>query len=321
MSEPWLLKRALWRDLPLLNFSAYACLIAYAEIAYLDPPRLDYVPTFLFPLVVPAAVYALRFKTATRPERLLGLAVVFVPLLLVVTSLWLAPATPKTSDELRHLYEFSAFLNVALVLVHAGSEDRARVAWLLGPIALYGLLLENGGILLGFFSELHYLVYLGPLPAPVATMGGWVMVFYLVIWVTWQVQAHLPWVARSAALSAAVATIAGLLLDLQIDPIASAVGFWRWNALLPGAVFGVPLANFVAWTCAIFPFAYAVFHRQAASGLAAGEVARPPHRRWLLWRVPAVLGGAAVLFLLLTLVVELGFAGPTFTILRMAAGR
>jgi hypothetical protein len=148
-----------------------------------------------------------------------------------------------------------------------------------------------------------------------------VLIVYMVIWTAWEVQALVPAVRRSAAASALVATVVGLLLDLHIDPVATAVGFWRWNDLLPGVVFGVPLVNFVAWGCAIFPFAYLVSWRQTVLNLRPEDLVRPPHRRWLLWRVPAMLGAAAGLFLLASAVTEGGFGGPTFVVLRVGLAR
>ena len=35
------------------------------------------------------------------------------------------------------------------------------------------------------------------------------------------------------------ATVLALLLDLQVDPYATAIGMWSWNELLPASVLGV----------------------------------------------------------------------------------
>jgi hypothetical protein len=313
--------RILWRDLPLLNFAFYALAIAHAEIANLTPPRPEYWATCIFPLAVPLVVYAVRWRAADRRERLVSVAVIAVTLIALGASRFLAPRDPYGDDQLRRIYEVSSIANTALLLAHAWSFARARALWLLGPAALYGLLLENGGILLGFFSEMHYELYLGPLPAPLATMAGWVLVFYVVTWVTWELRAHLPALRRSPWLSAGVAAAAGLALGLQIDPLATAVGFWRWHRVLPGAIFDVPLVNFVAWGCAIFPFAAFVFWRQAQHGLSPEQVTSSPHGRWLLYRVPLVLFAASVMFLLVSAVTEVGVSGPTYAVLRASLVR
>ena len=56
--------RQLWEDLPLLNYVLYAAAISHAEIVNLDPPRPEYAWSFVFPLAVPAVVYALRWRSA-----------------------------------------------------------------------------------------------------------------------------------------------------------------------------------------------------------------------------------------------------------------
>jgi putative membrane protein len=43
-----------------------------------------------------------------------------------------------------------------------------------------------------------------------------------------------------------VAAVAAVLLDLFIDPVAVAVGYWVWS--VPGDIYyGIPLLNFVGW--------------------------------------------------------------------------
>jgi hypothetical protein len=68
--------RILWDDAPLANFILYAVAIAYAEIANLDSPRPDLFFSCLFPLLVPVAVYALRWGGASLCERRVSIVVV-----------------------------------------------------------------------------------------------------------------------------------------------------------------------------------------------------------------------------------------------------
>ena len=109
--------------------------------------------------------------------------------------------------------------------------------------------------------------------------------------------------------------VAALLLDLQIDPLATAVGFWRWHPQLAVGFLGVPWLNFVAWGCAVFPFALFLFWRQNHLQLSPDQVAAAVHRSWLWLRVPLVLAFAAVLFCLTMAASEGGFRGPTYGIL------
>ena len=126
---------------------------------------------------------------------------------------------------------------------------------LAGVGLLYGAVLENGGIVLGFFHETNLTdTVLKPFVAPVATMIGWSVVLAMATFVTWGLRKRLPWLRRSAGLSALAVGFFATLLDLQIDPIATAVGCWVWHHSLPAFFHGVPLVNFVAWMCALVPF-------------------------------------------------------------------
>ena len=51
------------------------------------------------------------------------------------------------------------------------------LATFFGVTFVYGLMLENGGIVMRFFYEPSFRLYLGPLPAPLCTMLGWCVVF------------------------------------------------------------------------------------------------------------------------------------------------
>lgn len=314
--EPRSFLRVLWADFPLVNFCLYAILMAHGEVANLIPARRDLFFSCVFPLTIPLVIYSLRWWRAHRTERAVALAVLLGTALMLVL-VYLNPARrPMENERLRNVYEVSAIANTLILVLHAWTRDRRMFAMFLGPVALYGLLLENGGIILGYFSELDYRWYLGPLPAPLATMSGWITVYYLVISVTWNLRDLVPAVRRSAALSALFATVAALMLDLQIDPLATAVGFWSWHEMLATGPMGVPLLNFVAWVVAVLPFAWAFFARQTNLGLTPAQACGVEHRRWLWPRVGLALGAAAVLFCSAMAIIEGGFDGPTYGILH-----
>ena len=67
-----------------------------------------------------------------------------------------------------------------------------------------------------------------PLLAPVATMVGWCVVLYMATSSSGSCAPGCRCCARRVALGAAVATRA--LLDLQIDPLATAAGCWVWDS-------------------------------------------------------------------------------------------
>ena len=309
----------LWNDLPLLNFVFYAAIFTYAEIVSLVPPRPEYIWSFIFPLIIPLIIYSLRWKKANTNERWLYLIILSSAPLLIGLTWWFAIRIPIAPHTLRHIYEIGAIMNLLVLIIHAAKLQRELVWLLLGPIALYGLLLENGGIALGFFSELNYYFYLVFLPAPLAPLCGWMTIFYLVIWVNWEIQKYAPRVVANPYLAATFAAFSGLMLDLQIDPLATAVGFWVWNPLLQTKVLGVPILNFIAWFCAIYPFIWLISRREQMLSLAALEISEKSHRHWLLLRIPLVLAVAAVMFCSMMLLIEGGLSGPTFAILRQSA--
>ncbi len=307
---------ALWAEAPTLTFLVYAVGIAHAELQNLSPARPELAWTCVFPFGVALVAFAVRWRRATRVERQ-AFALALGGSVGLITLSYLSPyRTPLEPAQLRLIYEISAITNTLVLMLHAARFGREHVLFFLGPTALYGLLLENGGIALGYFSELDYRLYLGPLPAPVATMSGWVTVFYVVVHVTWSLRAELLLLRRSAVASALVAALLGLLLDLQIDPLATTVGFWRWSPELEAGFLGVPYLNFVAWLAAVSAYGWVVFARQGRYGLSPAELVMAPHRTWLWGRVAVAMLVAAVLFFGTMAVVEGGLEGATFGILK-----
>lgn len=276
--------------------------------------RWAFVPTLAFPLVIFAAFMGLRIHRSTRLERRWPAGVGLAGLCLGVPAVVVAgyQPYPLDLDTLTLLYEGTQYFWVALLVTQL---LWSRGAWALlmffGVTFVYGVLLENTGIAMHFFFEPRFLVYLGPLPAPLATMLGWSVVFYVVFAVTQRFGEWVPWLGQRAWARALVATAIALLLDAQLDPLASMSGvFWKWNELLPEAFLGVPAINFAAWTGAFLPYSYMLFRLLDRSDLSEGQ------RNWELFlRVPlaAVLGGL-ICFAIMA-VIEGGFSGPTFQIL------
>jgi uncharacterized membrane protein len=310
----------MWRDFPLVNYALYAVGIAHAEISNLPIQRLDLVFTAVFPMLVPWVVYGLRWTEAPQRQRRLALAIGLEVPLLIAINLMVGSRVVLERETLRVIYEWVAIGNTIILMLHAASHNRQWLAFFLGPCLLYGLLLENGGIALGYFSELHYSLYLGPFPAPVATISGWVTVFYIVVWTMWEVKSLCPRLASSPAACTGVALAAALCFDLQVDPLATEVGFWEWHPSLARAWLGVPVLNYVAWSAAIAPFAWVIARHEIRCGLKPGEVTEAKHVKWLVARVPVVLGMSAVLFLGGMACIEGAFEGPTFNILRRFLG-
>jgi len=307
--------RLFWTDLPLLNFAFIAVGVAATECLSLSPPRRDLFWTCLFPLTVPAILSAFRWRRGDRLERILGFGVLLGSLSALALIFFAMRPNPIASGQLRLFYEYSSLANTALLGLHAWWRSRGMAVLFFAPVAAYGALLENGGIALGYFTELGYRLYLGPLPAPLATMVGWISVFYLVMSITWEFRRCVPQLEHSTLGSALVATLCALCLDLQLDPLATAVGFWRWNDLLITRLLGVPVVNFIAWASAVLPFSFALFLLQTRHSIEPETLGDSENRRWLWRRILLILAAAAVLFFSTMSVVEGGFSGPTFVIL------
>lgn len=274
----------------------------------------EFVPTLLFPLSWFVAYFVLRIRNSQRLKTpwkaYLALAVLTlgVPLAIIFGY----QRYPLTHDQLTTLFETTQFfwvgLFVAQILWARGWK------WLLlffGVVFVYGLLLENSGIIMRFFYEPSFRLYLGPLPAPLCTMLGWSLVFY-VVWASIdRMGSYWPKLGASVWGRAFAATAMALCLDAQLDPLASMSGvFWRWNELLPQAFLGVPFINFAAWTGAFLPFSYMLFKILDREDLTLLQ------KNWEVFlRVPlATLWGGVVCFGLMA-IWEGGFSGPSFQIL------
>jgi hypothetical protein len=155
------------------------------------------------------------------------------------------------------LYEFSALVFFAILVAHARTWFSFwDWVWVYGVSLVFGLILENGGIMLGVFSEPGFLFYLPALPAPLATGLGWANVLYCAFFAIERVLPPMRPVGRGLACAAI-----GLSMDLPFDPVATRLGWWVWEASLGAKAWGVPAINFIAWFWALFPYA-AFYYRE-----------------------------------------------------------
>ncbi|MFO0598284.1 MAG: carotenoid biosynthesis protein [Myxococcaceae bacterium] len=317
-------RRELWDHLPAWMFFIYAQLLLNTELTNFEPARGDLAHTVVFPLAVFVLHQVTRFsfgpthRRASRTLLLTSLAFAFgLPLL---TFFWHRPS-PLSHQALLRIYEWSNFAWAALLVLNLWLHKRSHVALFFGAGLVYGAALENGGIVLGFFHETNLQdTMVKPFVAPIATMIGWSVVLAMATFVTWGLRKRLTWLRRSAMASALVVGVLATMLDLQIDPIATAAGCWVWHESLPGWFHGVPLVNFVAWVCALTPFAYVVFRLQALRGIADGGTwSSADLLRVLAW-APVALICAALMFMGATLVLE-GSNGPSWTLLNTFTSR
>lgn len=290
------------------------------EFAKVGISRPLFIATTPFPLIWFVAYFVLRIRNSRRIRSAwqaylaLGALAVGVP---AAIALFHKPH-PLDHDQLVGLFEITQLLWVGLFVGHILlSRGWQALVTFFGVTFAYGLMLENTGIVMGYFFEPSFKIYLWFLPAPLCTMLGWCLVLYIVISLTERFTEWVPWLAEGLWRRVVLATTIALCLDAQLDPLASMSGvFWRWNELLPRAFFGVPIINFAAWFGAIFAYSIFVFRVLDRDDWSPGR------KNWELFlRVPlSCLLGGALCFTVMA-VVEGGFDGPTFQIFQAFGDR
>ena len=288
-----------WRDLPLWYLWLAPFALLDLELNQLGGEVGPALIAFLVPFTT---VTWLRWRIAGRGASWRGYAAASAALGAVILLGWSGPHLGATA--LLRAFEVTSLVGFALLAAHAARETRT-FAMLFGTGLIYGLVLENGGVALGFFSEPGYVLHLPGLPAPLATGLGWCQVFYPLWWV---VRRAAPGAAPGA--SALLTMGLALAFDLQLDPLATTAGFWSWHPTLPEAVRGVPWVNFCAWAAAVLPFSYAVFRAQRLPGSPALR---------LLRQLPLVLLAALGIVLALVGIAEAGVGWPSYALFRSAA--
>jgi uncharacterized membrane protein len=185
---------------------------------------------------------------------------------MILVGIYAIPLLPRASaplslDTLRLIFEASAFVEFIILALHGRTWLKGwDWLWVYGVTLVFGMILENGGIIMGFFREEGYRYYLFGLPAPVATMLGWVNVLYCGFFA---VRKLLPEM-RPIVKGFVCAGIA-LAMDIPFDPVATRLGWWVWNDTLMLSIWGVPVVNYVAWFWALFPYAWC-YHWVRRSG-------------------------------------------------------
>ncbi len=308
---------------PVWTFLFYGLLLLNCALTNFTPPQTATAWTVVFPLSVFVLMVCARALRApfVANRLLLVLFAVGVSVVLPILNLAFHRPSPVQGPVLLVIYEISNFFWAALMMWHAASQKRQHLALFFGSAFLYGACLENGGIWLGFFDESGLnLSHVFGLPAPMATMLGWSVVLYMGTFAVWRLREYFPILRSSRALSAVLVATVATLLDLQIDPLATAAGAWVWHSSLQPFFHGVPLLNFVAWMSAITPFSYAMFRVQ-------DEFRQRDGSRWsnaallrLASLVPFILLMALICFAGTMYLIE-GANGPAWNIFYEASHR
>ncbi len=216
------------------------------------------------------------------------------------------------ADWMRRLFEFMQLGWVVVFVAHTlyfGGLARFStffiVAW------FYGLMLENAGIIMGYFFEPNYLFYLGRLPAPFATMMGWSLVFYTCTWIATYFRQYSDRLQNSVVLTSLFTTAIALSVDAQLDPLASlSKYFWEWNSILPNWWLNVPFCNYAAWFGAFMAFSLVYYYF-----LDQGHLTIWQKNTKIFLYTPMICLLAGVFWMSLMVIYEGGFDGPIFQIL------
>lgn len=273
---------------------------------------------FAVPVILPLAVFALHMgvriqrSSWLRRKRVaclfLGLLTLGVPAAVILFH-WPFEMEP---DLLIWLFEIGTFAWFAAFVVQCLlKRGRWSLLMFFGVTFLYGMILENTGIVMRFFFEPDYHFYLGRIPAPLCTMMGWPIIFYTTFSLVERFASWWPWLGPRAWARAVTVTALALCFDAQMDPLASLSGiFWRWNEALEPAYLGVPILNFVAWVGAFLPYGWMLFRLLDRQGLSPAQ----KNYQLLLRLWLASLYGGLLCFAVMA-VLEGGFHGPTYRIL------
>ncbi len=219
---------------------------------HVSPPVESVKALSFFPLACSLILLWYACRKEYGGERMLRS---FFPWAAGMTILYLTPfmhglSLPLDMQTQRSIYEFSALAQFGLLLVHARTWFKPwDWVWIFGVTLFFGMILENGGIILGVFSEPGYLLYLPGLPAPLATALGWVNVLYCAFFAVERILPNMSPYGRGL-----VCALIGLSLDVVFDPVATRLGWWVWAPSLEVKIWEVPIINFIAWFWALFPY-------------------------------------------------------------------
>lgn len=247
-----------WQNLPVFFIWFIGLSVLNNSLHHISPPVENAGTLSIFPLACSLVLlwFACRKYYGDR-----NVPKAFSSWFVGLTALYLAPflhglSLPLDEDTQKLIYEFSALAQFVLLVAHARSWfTRKDWIWVFGITLLFGMILENGGIVLGFFSEPGYLLYLPGIPAPLATALGWANVLYCAFFAVDRLLPEMAPLWRGLVCAAI-----GLSLDIPFDPVATRLGWWVWDPSLSVMVWNVPVVNFIAWFWALFPYA-ALYYR------------------------------------------------------------
>jgi hypothetical protein len=175
-------------------------------------------------------------------------------------------SVPMPMDTQRVIFETSAIIEFIIFALHGRIWLKGwDWIWIFVVTLIFGAILENGGIFMGFFKEEGYRIYVFGLGAPIATVLGWVNVLYCGFFVVEQVLPEMRPVFKGL-----VCAGIALAMDIPFDPVATRLAWWVWNGKLSMSIWDVPVVNYVAWFWAMFPYAWCYYRVRGIEGMEEG---------------------------------------------------
>ncbi len=155
-------------------------------------------------------------------------------------------------------FELSNYFWFILFILHSlhyrGLSNTIKI---FGVGLIYGGLCESYGIWAGYYKEMNYLIYIPGIPAPLATMIGWTIVYYFTFFIVEKFnEMFFTTIDFTPLFKSILAAVIAVSFDFMIDPIAVKAGWWEWSPQFNPFFLGVPLINFVAWFFAVSVWSY-----------------------------------------------------------------
>jgi hypothetical protein len=203
------------------------------------------------------------------------------------------------------IVEIGAYILALLVLNHARREGAYMVFTIIGGI-IFGFLVEYTEVRQTHsYSYGQFLVMLGGI-IPLAVCVGWGLIIYAAVETSNRLQ--IPLLLRPL-----LDGLLALSIDLNLDPIAVSLGFWRWEET--GPYFGIPSGNFIGWFVVVASF---------STLLHLGRRWFPPNEQgfWGKAGLPLVITPLALLlaFLIFELYERLALADRATAVLLLIVG-
>ncbi len=175
--------------------------------------------------------------TETNKDKL-AIAILVVLYAVGIAALWF-----RVHPDFIRLTPFNLLISMGLMLWR--HPEQGRALWAFTAVCyLVGFLVEMAGVQTGvIFGQYQYGTVLGPkiLGTPLIIGINWVILVYASGVTVNRAMGKAPFWIR-VALAAAVMVV----LDVLIEPVAVAFGFWNWA----GGV--IPLQNYLAWYALAF---------------------------------------------------------------------